>query len=94
MHFYNYIFDGWDPNIYPTPRFASEYGYQSLPSFDTLSTVSVPSDWSVDSELLQSRQHHSAGYEEMAGLIDRHLPLPSDYKSKDNFLTYIYYSQV
>ncbi|XP_049828728.1 beta-mannosidase-like [Schistocerca gregaria] len=94
VHYYNYNDDGWNYTTFPTPRFASEYGFQSLPSIYTLSSIAVPSDLSVGSELMQRRQHHLNGYEEMAQQISRHLPLPEDYDTEENFRTFIYFSQI
>ncbi|EPY78481.1 beta-mannosidase-like protein [Camelus ferus] len=39
VHFYDYTGDCWDWTIFPKARFASEYGYQSWPSFSTLEKV-------------------------------------------------------
>ena len=46
---------------YPQPRFASEYGLQSLPQFKTLSSVTVKQDWSYYSPIMMHRQHHGSG---------------------------------
>lgn len=35
LHYYNYAADCTDVANFPSPRFASEYGYQSFPSFET-----------------------------------------------------------
>ncbi|XP_042338594.1 beta-mannosidase-like, partial [Plectropomus leopardus] len=35
-HFYSYTEDCWDWRTFPRTRFASEYGFQSWPSFSTL----------------------------------------------------------
>lgn len=94
VHYYNYILDGWDKSIYLRTRFASEYGFQSLPAYSTLlSSTNVTADLKLNSEFLNSRQHHKGGYLEMALLINKHLNLPND--TKENYLqTYSYYSQV
>lgn len=94
VHYYNYILDGWDKNIYLRTRFASEYGFQSLPAYSTLlSSTNVTADLKLNSEFLNSRQHHKGGYLEMALLMKKHLNLPND--TKENYLqTYSYYSQV
>ena len=39
VHFYNYRDDSWDWRLFPRTRFASEYGFQSWPSPETLLTV-------------------------------------------------------
>lgn len=38
-HFYSYLLDCWDWRTFPRTRFASEYGFQSWPSFSTLRPV-------------------------------------------------------
>lgn len=94
VHFYNYIKNSWDPNIYPITRFASEYGYQSLPEISTLLTATQNIvDLHPDSEFLVHRQHHPAGYEEMKSLIGAVLNMPDE--SRENYYkAFIFYSQV
>ena len=53
--------DCLDIRGYPQPRFASEYGLQSLPRFQTLSSVTVKDDWSYFSPIMMHRQHHGSG---------------------------------
>ena len=55
--------DCWDVSGYPIPRFASEYGFQSYPSFETLAQVSTPKDWNYSSDFMDHRQHHGNGGE-------------------------------
>lgn len=43
-HFYSYTDDCWDWRNFPRTRFASEYGFQSWPSFSTLRPVSPESE--------------------------------------------------
>ncbi|KAJ8925684.1 hypothetical protein NQ315_009531 [Exocentrus adspersus] len=94
VHFYNYLFDSFNSVIYPIPRFASEYGYQSLPSFNTLLTVADnASDLNIDSDFLDHRQHHPLGNMEIKSLIDFQFTLP-DEKSKNYNKAFIYYSQI
>eukprot|EP01102_Stenamoeba_stenopodia_P020003 TRINITY_DN7671_c0_g1_i1.p1 TRINITY_DN7671_c0_g1~~TRINITY_DN7671_c0_g1_i1.p1 ORF type:complete len:692 (-),score=133.00 TRINITY_DN7671_c0_g1_i1:976-3051(-) len=45
LHFYDYEHDGWNQSSFPMPRFASEYGWQSFPSFQSWAEISSPSDW-------------------------------------------------
>ncbi|KAF2901224.1 hypothetical protein ILUMI_04960 [Ignelater luminosus] len=94
VHFYNYLFDGWSTLTYPVNRFASEFGYQSLPSTDTLFTATDdPDDLSTNSAFLLNRQHHSSGYEEMQVLIEYQLNLPSRNNTHYNRI-FAYYSQI
>ncbi|KAB0804244.1 hypothetical protein PPYR_01214 [Photinus pyralis] len=94
IHFYNYNNDGWNTEAYPIPRFSSEYGYQSLPSVDTLLTATNnPSDLLTTSEFLQKRQHLPEGFSKMDTLIGYQLTLP-DKDCQDCYKEYIYKSQV
>lgn len=94
VHFYNYILDAWNPTIYPTPRFASEYGYQSLPSVRTiLQATNETADLNISSSFMDHRQHHPMGYAEMVLLISIQLQLP-DITSKNYDKAVIFYSQV
>ena len=59
MHYYNYLTDCWDVTSFPRPRFTSEYGFQSFPSFETLAPVSdgALGDWNFNSSFTAHRQH-------------------------------------
>ncbi|XP_026480283.1 beta-mannosidase-like [Ctenocephalides felis] len=84
MHVYNYVNDGWDPNIYPKARFVSEYGFQGLPSHHS---------WTSAKAGPEHRQHLPLGYKPMVTLIKKHLPLPSE-NSVHFPETAFYYSQI
>ena len=65
VHFYNYLDVCTDVSIYPTPRFTSEYGFQSYPNFRAMAEVSLPEDWDPNSKFLLHRQHHPDGNGEL-----------------------------
>ncbi|CAH1280029.1 unnamed protein product [Diabrotica balteata] len=93
VHFYNYILDPFNPNFYPTPRFASEYGYQSLPSIQSwLSVTNNLSDIDINSAFMNHRQHHPLGNIELQTLILYNFKEPFLNSYFDEAL--IYYSQV
>jgi len=94
VHTYNYIADGWNPQVYPVVRFSSEYGFQSLPSMLSYSQVALDSDLSLESDFSIKRQHHLGGNLEMILESSYHLNCPKDLKDPKNFPTIIYYSQV
>lgn len=78
-HYYNYVGDNWDANIYPMTRFASEYGFQSLPSIKTMKTATKDvDDLKLKSEYSQHRQHSPFGYEYILFQIKSHLKLKKD----------------
>ncbi|XP_007951844.1 beta-mannosidase [Orycteropus afer afer] len=94
VHFYDYISDCWNWNIFPKARFVSEYGYQSWPSFSTLEKVSSKEDWSFRSNFSLHRQHHAEGDTEMLYQADLHFKLPRSTDLLGNFRDTIYLTQV
>ena len=61
VHDYGYSRRFYDDDKYKIPRMASEYGLQSLPSYETLASVYDPEDLFYDSPLNKHRQHHPNG---------------------------------
>ncbi|XP_019343596.2 beta-mannosidase isoform X2 [Alligator mississippiensis] len=94
IHFYDYTRDCWDWRIYPKARFASEYGFQSWPSFSTLEKVSSADDWSYASNLSLHRQHHVSGNDEMLQQAGLHFKLPQSADPLKKFKDTIYLTQV
>lgn len=90
VHFYIYLADLWNSEIYPMTRFASEYGIQSLPSLESFTPVTLPQDLVIDSAFMLHRQHHLSGYKEMNFEIQQNLPLAL----KSDIDRFIYLSQV
>uniref|UniRef100_A0A1L8EBR4 beta-mannosidase n=2 Tax=Haematobia irritans TaxID=7368 RepID=A0A1L8EBR4_HAEIR len=74
VHFYDVFKDGWNPSIYPRPRFASEYGFQSIPSM-TAWHRSMNEDDNLN-DLIEHRQHHPLGMLAITTLVRQHFPLP------------------
>lgn len=92
-HYYNYLADNWDANIYPLTRFASEYGVQALPSLATMrQATQKPEDFSLDSEYSKHRQHSPNGYGFMEDQMNKRLKL--DKNDPKYFEKFIFYSQV
>uniref|UniRef100_A0A1B6DET4 beta-mannosidase n=1 Tax=Clastoptera arizonana TaxID=38151 RepID=A0A1B6DET4_9HEMI len=77
VHYYNYLNNLWNPQIYPITRFASEYGVQSVPSLETLSSVALISDLYLDSDFMKARQHLASGYFLMTEGMKKNLPMTS-----------------
>jgi beta-mannosidase len=76
IHFYIYDQNGWKPEHFHQPRFASEYGFQSFPSgwndvirknYDNLTT------------LIEHRQHHPLRSKPIKFLIEDNLDLKVNY---------------
>ncbi|XP_071945951.1 beta-mannosidase-like [Antedon mediterranea] len=94
VHYYNYVDDCWNVSIYDTPRFASEYGYQSLPSFSAIKSVSNPEDWSYNSTFSLHRQHHPKGNSQMLSMIKKHFTIPETNDSVADYKNMIYLTQI
>ncbi|XP_004431061.1 PREDICTED: beta-mannosidase [Ceratotherium simum simum] len=94
IHFYDYVSDCWNWKIFPKARFASEYGYQSWPSFSTLEKVSSEEDWSYESKFSLHRQHHAHGNDEMLLQAGLHFKLPQSTDPLRSFKDTIYLTQV
>jgi len=91
VHFYETLRDTWDPRFYPRPRFASEYGFQSLPSMRSWEKVLGVNDSFI--ELVEHREHHPEGLWPILSLIHMHFtqPLPEDENYAEQM---IYLSQI
>jgi beta-mannosidase len=93
VHFYNYLVNSLEPETYPIPRFASEFGYQSLPDVDAWMTATDNlTDLDPDSSFMEHRQHHPIGNAENTLLISYQLTLNNSID--DYYKTYIFYSQI
>ena len=87
--------NGWEPSSFPLPRLMSEYGVQSLPSYSTLAEVyKFPEDANMFSDLNNHRQHHGNGNQEIIDEIQNNLKLPQLTDPVENFMSYIYLSQL
>ncbi|NXY81873.1 MANBA mannosidase, partial [Alcedo cyanopectus] len=93
-HFYDYSSDCWNWTLYPRTRFASEYGFQSWPSFSTIQKVSTTEDWSYTSNFSLHRQHHENGNDQMLQQIGYHFRLPQSADPIKKFKDTIYLTQV
>ncbi|KAG7234597.1 hypothetical protein INR49_002226 [Caranx melampygus] len=93
-HFYSYVLNCWDWRTFPRTRFASEYGFQSWPSFSTLQPVSVREDWSYSSEFTSHRQHHEGGNQQMLLQAALHFNLPNSTDPLRRFTDTLYITQV
>ncbi|XP_045532778.1 beta-mannosidase [Pieris brassicae] len=92
-HYYNYIADNWDLNIYPQTRFASEYGFQSFPSLKTMTdATNRTEDFGLDSEYSKHRQHSPNGNNNIEMQLTKHLKL--DKNDSKYFEKFVFYSQI
>lgn len=97
LHYYSYITDCWDISSYPSPRFASEFGFQSFPSFLSMANVSsqADGDWAYDSAFSNHRQHHPNGTQQIMLQISYHYPPPAAGTSAaESYANFLLLSQI
>ncbi len=94
VHVYDYVNNCWDVDIFPKPRFASEYGYQSYPSLQSLANVTNREDLKWNSSLMFYRQHHADGNKQIEDLIKQNFHLPATNDPKMHFEHMVYMSQI
>ncbi|MDP2437437.1 MAG: glycoside hydrolase family 2 protein, partial [archaeon] len=95
LHYYNYDALCIDVSSFPNSRFVSEYGWQSFPSLQTWSPVTEPQDWSPFSPLMEHRQHHFEGTQQIQSMASRMFPSPVVHNGQGalGFDAWIYVSQ-
>ena len=71
-----------------TPRFMSEYGFQSFPNIETVKSYTIPSDRDIESPIMLAHQRHPRGNQLVREYMLRDYPQPKDFES------FLYVSQV
>ena len=79
VHQYLYNQDCWNTKIYVRARFVSEFGWQSWPSYSTMTQYLSEDQRYYNSPVMQNRQHHPNGQQQMINEINLHYGLPSEY---------------
>jgi beta-mannosidase len=90
MHFWDVWHSGSSFNAYLDiqPRFCSEFGYQSWPSFAEIKTFAPKSDWNVTSPTFEGHQKNLRGNSIITEMFTRYFRFPA------NFEQMLYMSQV
>jgi len=70
------------------PRFMSEYGFQSFPQLETVSTYTAPADRDIKSPVMMAHQRHPRGNQLIREYMLREYAEPKDFES------FLYVSQV
>ena len=70
------------------PRFMSEFGFQSFPSFETVKYINQKNEIDLKTEAIKSHQKHPKGFELMEKYMKR------DYKIPTSDEDYVYVSQL
>ncbi|HSU18892.1 MAG TPA: glycoside hydrolase family 2 protein [Acidobacteriaceae bacterium] len=71
-----------------TPRFMSEYGFQSFPEMRTIASFAQPTDEQLDSPIMLAHQKNTGGNERIKRYMEAEYPAPKD------FASFVYLSQV
>ncbi|MGL1890288.1 MAG: glycoside hydrolase family 2 protein [Spirochaetaceae bacterium] len=90
MHYWSVWHEGKSFDAYydVIPRFCSEFGYQSFPSFSEVKSFASEDQWNVTSPVMEHHQRSPSGNQLIIETISRYYRFPKDFK---NFL---YLSQV
>jgi beta-mannosidase len=90
MHFWSVWHEGRPFEAYyeVTPRFCSEFGFQSFPSADTVRTFAPENQCNVTSPVLEHHQRHPRGNTVITETLTRYFRLPAGFES------FLYLSQV
>lgn len=90
MHFWSVWHEGRDFEHYRdvSPRFCSEFGFQSYPSMNVVRTFAEPRDFNIASPVLESHQKNAGGNARIAETMFRYFRFP------EGFENFVYLSQV
>lgn len=87
IHYYTTTLNAWKPEIFPHPRFSSEYGFQSFPTgWNEILRVG-----DNISEMADHRQHHTEGNRVVSFFLEENLKIDFDSLDWDD---QIYLSQL
>ena len=90
MHFWSVWHEGKDFDHYRdvSPRFCSEFGFQSYPSLTAIRRFADPKDWNIAAPVMESHQKNPGGNARIAETMFRYFRFPVD------FPNFVYVSQV
>ncbi|WP_299743769.1 glycoside hydrolase family 2 protein [uncultured Tateyamaria sp.] len=90
MHFWSVWHEGRDFDHYRdvSPRFCSEFGFQSYPSMDVIRRFADPADFNIAAPVMESHQKNAGGNARIAETMFRYFRFPVGFES------FVYLSQV
>jgi beta-mannosidase len=90
MHYWMVWHEGksFDSYYDVTPRFCSEFGYQSFPSMDAIARYAPPDQFNVTAPIMEWHQRHSGGNSRITEMFSRYFRMP------EGFANFVYLSQV
>jgi beta-mannosidase len=90
MHFWSVWHEGRDFDHYRdvSPRFCSEFGFQSYPSMDVIRKFADPADFNISAPVMESHQKNAGGNARIAETMFRYFRFPTSFEN------FVYLSQV
>jgi len=90
MHFWSVWHEGRDFDHYRdvSPRFCSEFGFQSYPSLDVIRRFAAAQDFNIAAPVMESHQKNAGGNARIAETMFRYFRFPVDFEN------FVYLSQV
>jgi beta-mannosidase len=90
MHYWSVWHEGksFDAFHAVTPRFCSEFGYQSFPSLDTIRRYATGDQFNVTAPIMEWHQRNSGGNSRITEMFSRYFRMP------EGFSAFVYLSQV
>lgn len=90
MHFWSVWHEGRDFDHYRdvSPRFCSEFGFQSYPSLQTIRRFADEADFNIAAPVIESHQKNAGGNARIAETMFRYFRFPNDFEN------FVYLSQV
>lgn len=90
MHFWSVWHEGRDFDHYRdvSPRFCSEFGFQSYPSMDVIRRFADPQDFNIAAPVMESHQKNAGGNARIAETMFRYFRFPNSFEN------FVYLSQV
>jgi beta-mannosidase len=90
MHFWSVWHEGRDFDHYRdvSPRFCSEFGFQSYPSLEVIRQFADPADFNIAAPVMESHQKNAGGNARIAETMFRYFRFPVDFEN------FVYLSQV
>ncbi|WP_322743284.1 beta-mannosidase [Marivivens aquimaris] len=90
MHFWSVWHEGRDFDHYRdvSPRFCSEFGFQSYPSMNIIKTFADPKDWNIAAPVFESHQKNKGGNARIAETMFRYFRWP------EKFEDFVWLSQI
>ena len=91
MHYWEVWFNAsktFDAYYDVTPRFCSEFGFQSFPSLEMIRRYAPPDQFNASAPIMEWHQRHPDGNAKITNMFGRYFRIP------DGFANFVYLSQV